>query len=141
MGRDTERNLSDQIALEDKASKGHSGRIVFMNAALQEALAEYLSERNSFGSKYVIVTERSERFSPNAVSVFFKRLYERLGFNGCSSHSGRRTMITRAARKIFQAGGSLKDVQAIAGHRHLSTTQRYIEQDIDAQRLVVQCLY
>jgi integrase/recombinase XerD len=50
-------------------------------------------------------------------------------------------MITRAAKKIFQAGGSLKDVQALAGHRHLSTTQRYIEQDIEAQKLVVGMLY
>jgi integrase/recombinase XerD len=138
---DAEGIISDQIALEDKASKGHSGRIVFMNAALQEALAEYLSERKNCISKFVIVTERSERFSPNAVSVFFKRLNAKGGLQGVSSHSGRRTFITRAARKITLAHGSLKDVQMLAGHRHLSTTQRYIEQDVDAQRKVCAILY
>jgi len=56
---------------------------------------------------------------------------------GCSSHSGRRTFITRAARKIVEAGGSLRDVQQLAGHASLATTQRYIEGDTDAKRRVV----
>lgn len=141
MVTDAEGNVADEIALEDKASKGRSGRIVFMNAALKETLVQYLQERGSNPSPYVIVTERSEKFSAHAVVVFFERVYKSLGFKGASSHSGRRTFVTRAARKIILAGGSLKDVQALAGHRHLSTTQRYIEQDVDAQRRVAAMLY
>ncbi len=42
--------------------------------------------------------------------MWFQRLYgnpERgLGFQGCSSHSGRRTSITRAARMVSEAGGA-----------------------------------
>ena len=56
---------------------------------------------------------------------------------GCSSHSGRRTFITRAARKIGEVGGSLRDIQQLAGHASLGTTARYIEGDHDAQRKVV----
>jgi integrase/recombinase XerD len=56
---------------------------------------------------------------------------------GCSSHSGRRSFITRAARKISEVGGSLRDIQALAGHASLGTTARYIEVDADAQRKVV----
>lgn len=138
---DAEGALTEEIALQDKASKGHSGRVVFMSPALRDAIAEYLSERPLNQSKFLIVTERRERFSANGVAGFFKRLYHRFGFNGASSHSGRRTFITRAARKISLAGGSLKDVQALAGHRHLSTTQRYIEQDVAAQRRVVSMVY
>jgi integrase len=54
-----------------------------------------------------------------------------------SSHSGRRTFITNAARTISSVGGSLRDVQMLAGHRALSTTQRYIEADAEAQKRVV----
>ena len=32
---------------------------------------------------------------------------------------------------------SLRDVQMLAGHAALSTTQRYIEADVEAQRKVV----
>ena len=42
-----------------------------------------------------------------------------------------------AARKISTVGGSLRDVQMLAGHAALSTTQRYIEADVEAQRKVV----
>ena len=51
--------------------------------------------------------------------------------------SGRRTFITNAARTILTVGGSLRDVQILAGHSTLSTTQRYIEADAEAQRRVV----
>jgi hypothetical protein len=60
-----------------------------------------------------------------------------LGFKGASSHSGRRTFVTRCAKKIIEAGGSLRDVQELAGHASLATTQRYIQGDTDAKRKVV----
>lgn len=112
-----------------------------MSPALKEALADYLSSSERREGRNVITTERSDRFSAHAVVVFFSRLYKKLGFTGVSSHSGRRSFCSRAARRIFHAGGSLRDVQALMGHRHLSTTQRYIEQDIEAQRKVVCSLY
>jgi integrase/recombinase XerD len=67
----------------------------------------------------------------------FQRWYRHLGFLGCSSHSGRRTFITGAARKISTVRGSLRGVQLIAGHTNLRTTQRYIEPNPEAQVRVV----
>jgi site-specific recombinase XerC len=49
----------------------------------------------------------------------------------------RRRFITQAARKIIQCGGSLRDVQELAGHASLATTQRYIAGDAEAKRRVV----
>ena len=66
--------------------------------------------------------------------------YTGLGMEGCSSHSGRRTFVTKAAHKIVEAGGSLRDVQQLAGHTSLATTQRYIEGSNDAKRKVVQMI-
>ena len=62
---------------------------------------------------------------------------QEVGLQGCSSHSGRRTFVTRAARLVHKAGGSLRDVQLLAGHRSIQTTQRYIDGDSDAQRKLV----
>ena len=70
----------------------------------------------------------------------FSRWYEQIGFDGCSSHSGRRTFITNAARKISLVGGSLRDVQMLAGQTSLRVTQRYIDADQDAQRKIVELI-
>ena len=85
----------------------------------------------------IIRSERSKSTSSQAIVNMFQRWYGRLGLIGCSSHSGRRTFITNAARKISTVGGSLRDVQMLAGHSSLAFTQRYIEGDSGARRKIV----
>ena len=75
--------------------------------------------------------------SAQSVTNWFFTLYKRLGYEGCSSHSGRRTAITRWSRKISSVGGSLRDVQSLARHSPLQMTQRYIEVSEDAMKKVV----
>jgi integrase len=75
--------------------------------------------------------------SPKALAIWFLTLYRELGFKGASSHSGRRTFITKAAKRCIEGGGSLRDVQQLAGHSSLATTQRYIEGSSDAKRRIV----
>jgi hypothetical protein len=38
---------------------------------------------------------------------------------------------------VHKVGGSLRDVQLLAGHRSIQITQRYIDGDSDAQRKLV----
>jgi site-specific recombinase XerD len=45
--------------------------------------------------------------------------------------------ITQAARKASLVGGSLRDVQSLAGHASLATTSRYIATDVEAQQKLV----
>lgn len=116
--------VGDCIHLTDDASKGRSGRVIPINKQLRASLVEL---RGSDRGEWVIRTERSDRTSAQAVINLFQRWYCDLGLVGCSSHSGRRTFITNAARKISTVGGSLRDVQHLAGHSSLQTTQRYIE--------------
>jgi integrase len=75
--------------------------------------------------------------TPLSIVNWFAKAYRTIGLQGCSSHSGRRTFITRAARLVHKAGGSLRDVQLLAGYRSIQTTQRYIDGDTDAQRKLV----
>ena len=72
----------------------------------------------------MIFSERDLGMSRQAIAVCFHRLYAELGLKGASSHSGRRTYITRLATRVVEAGGSLREVQQLAGHSSLSTTQR-----------------
>jgi integrase/recombinase XerD len=139
MVTDAEGNVGDVLNLSNSASKGkRGGRTVPLNAALRAALVALKVTRNGVeATDRIIHSERDAGMSPGAVQVWFHRLYELLGFQGASSHSGRRTFVTRCAKKIVEAGGSLRDVQELAGHASLQTTQRYIQGDTNAKRKVV----
>lgn len=137
MVTDSEGKVGQAIHLQDVASKGRSGRVIPMNRELRAALVELHGETNGSGAAHVIQTERSDRTSAQAVVNMMAAWYAALGFDGASSHSGRRTFITNAARKIGTVGGSLKDVQDLAGHSSLQTTQRYIAGDAEAARKIV----
>jgi len=137
-----EGDVGDAIHLTNTASKGRSGRVIPLNKQLRGNLAQLLAvvrQNRHFGPEtaYVVTTERSAHTSPQAIVNMFKRWYEDIGLLGCSSHSGRRTFITNAARKISTVGGSLRDVQMLAGHSSLAVTQRYIDGDSEARKKIV----
>ena len=131
-------HVGDFIRLEDRASKGRSGRIIPINVGLKKELEELRQNAWLTDKGFVIRTERAGKTSPQAIVNLFSKWYAIVGLEGCSSHSGRRTFITNAARKISTVGGSLRDVQLLAGHTNLRTTQGYIEADAEAQRRIVQ---
>ena len=137
---DAEGRLSDLISLTDSASKGRGGRSIPINKDLKIALEALKNETVKLvrPSPYVVVSERGGPTSAAVVVNKFAGWYRALGFVGASSHSGRRTFITNAARRISTVGGSLRDVQLLAGHSALGTTQRYIEADGMAQRRIVE---
>ena len=127
--------IGTAIELRDHAAKKRSGRLIPLHKELRDALADWRAETG--GSGPVVLSERGSAMSPLSIVVWFNRAYRAVGLEGCSSHSGRRTFITRAARLAHKAGGSLRDVQLLAGHRAIQTTQRYIDGDTDAQRKLV----
>ena len=126
------------LQLPDCAAKKGSGRIVPLHQDLRRALAELRAVARAAGP--VIRSERGGPMTPMSIVVWFANAYRMIGLDGCSSHSGRRTFVTRAARLVHHAGGSMRDVQLLAGHRSIQTTQRYIDGDSDAQRKLVSML-
>ena len=127
--------IATYIELHDAAAKNRSGRRVPLHNDLREALVR--AREVSDGRRHVVYSERGGGLTPSSIVNWFTAAYRHLGLAGCSSHSGRRTFITRAARLVHKAGGSLRDVQILAGHRSIQTTQRYIDGDTDAQRRLV----
>lgn len=138
---DAQGTVSDAINLQDVASKGKSGGVIWLNKELKVAIEGYRKSLSGVSaSDRVIKSERGSNVKAQMIVNMFQNWYKQLGFEGCSSHSGRRTFITNAARKISTVGGSIKDVQILARHSSLQMTQRYIEADSEAQKKVVQLL-
>jgi integrase len=127
--------VGQAIELHNCIAKKNSGRRIPINPTLQTALTAWCLLTGGHGQ--VIRSERGDAMTPASVVNWFACAYRAVGLTGCSSHSGRRTFITRAARLVHKAGGSLRDVQLLAGHRSIQTTQRYIDGDTDVQRKLV----
>lgn len=89
---DASGSLTDEIRLVDKASKGRSGGVVFISKRLKTALIAYSHDQVLTGR--VIRSQTGKAMSPQVVTNWFFNLYRDLGYEGCSSHSGRRTAIT-----------------------------------------------
>ena len=132
------------INITNAVSKGNNGgRSVPINRDLKQHMVQLFDQvsrhaRFDVHAAHVVTTERAGFAKAQSVVNQFAKWYSELGFVGCSSHSGRRTFITNAARKISTVGCSIRDVQLMAGHSNLNTTQRYIEVDADCQRRVVE---
>lgn len=135
---DAQGQLGRHIALHDHAAKNGSGRTIPMHPELTRALNHLRQLDGPAGP--IIRSERGRAMRASSVVNWFAELYRAIGFEGCSSHSGRRTFVTNAARLVAKVGGSLRDVQQLAGHRSIEHTQGYIDGDTHAQRRLVRLL-
>jgi integrase len=129
--------LSGSLALCPGITKGRKSRTIPTSATLADALRRLHKNEGRPSTGPVIRSERGGNMTARSVVNWFRDTYDDLGMAGCSSHSGRRTFITRAARLLPKINGSLRDVQELAGHRALSTTERYIQGDRAIQRKIV----
>jgi integrase len=127
--------IGSVLELRDDAAKNGSGRRIPLHPDLRYALVDLRHDEPGDGP--VIRSERGLPMTARSVVNWFADAYKTLNLAGCSSHSGRRTFITRAARLAHQAGGSLRDVQLLAGHHSIQTTQRYIDGDSEVQRRLI----
>ena len=132
---DPQGGVCTSLELRDSAAKMGHGRVIPLHSDLRNALTAL--KKIARCGRPVILSERGNPMKARSIVIWFSRAYRAIGLDGCSSHSGRRTFITRAARLVHKAGGSLRDVQLLAGHRSIQTTQGYIDGDSDVQRRLV----
>jgi integrase/recombinase XerD len=116
------------VHLRAAYTKGGKTRDVFVSSpALRRVLEKYgegrwlLSARASAASLFG--SQKGGAMTPALMARFLKALYAEAGISGASSHSGRRTLITRLAEK----GIDLKSIAEIAGHTSIRTTAMYVE--------------
>jgi integrase len=127
------------LELPASVAKKGSGRRIPLHPDLRAELRA-LKRAADRPNSPVVQSERGGPMTAKSIVNWFAKLYRQAGMAGCSSHSGRRTFVTRAARMVLHTGGSLRDVQELAGHRSIQTTQGYIEGDGAAQRRLIRLI-
>lgn len=122
---DRDGKVRDTVILAASQTKGSSARSIAISTKLRKVFARYYASLPKHNAAFPLVySQKSHKhFSPNSLCQVFARIYAAAGIKGASSHSGRRTFITELANKGINA----KVLMKLAGHKHLSTTQRYID--------------
>ena len=129
-------NVKDEVQLTRHMTKGNRSRMVVISTRLQKEMAAYIATLNDISPNLPLIrSQKSNRaFSANSLVQVFSRIYSAAVVANASSHSGRRTFITRLASK----GVSARVLQQLAGHASLNTTQRYIDTQPEMLRSAVE---
>ena len=112
---------------------------MLVNKRLRQQLARYAAQYPKHVLKPtapLLFSAKGGGFSAQTVVNLFQRLYRFAAIDGASSHSGRRQFVTELADKGINA----RIVQALARHKHLSTTQRYIDINDNKLRAAIELL-
>jgi len=97
-----------------------------VNTKLKRQLLKFAKQypvHTSNRSAPLLFSAKGGGFTAQTIVNLFKRIYKMAGIVGASSHSGRRQFVTQLADRGINA----RLVQVLARHKHLSTTQRYID--------------
>jgi integrase/recombinase XerD len=128
-------SVKDTINLSPEQTKGNAPRTVHLPKKLQEELAAYLRREGRSRTSPLITSQKSNKgFNANSLCSTVKHWYNLAGIDNGSSHSGRRSFLTKLAAQ----GVSARVLQELAGHRNLATTQRYIDVNDEMKKSAVE---
>jgi integrase/recombinase XerD len=131
--------IKAEIRLSAAQTKTKEARVVFVSNKLRRELEVYCRSykpTNPNRKLFYSQKEKSDGFSANTLTQFFHYLYRRVGIEGASSHSGRRTFITNLANK----GIGVRVLMSLAGHHSITSTQAYIDVNDDMKRSAVELI-
>jgi integrase/recombinase XerD len=134
---DSEGNIKNEICLLAENTKTNEARTVFVNEKLRRELQQYvkLLVNTNPNCKFFYSQKRdSDGFSASTLCQHFHYLYKRVGLDGASSHSSRRTFITTLANK----GIGVRVIMGLSGHKALSSVQCYIDCNSELMRNAVE---
>lgn len=135
---DSEGRVREQLRLRAEITKGGHARTVFLNERLRREIERYMVDwpEGQDADAPLLLTQKRSPFSANTLCQLMGQIYKLAGLEGATSHSGRRWFITRLAH----SGVSPKVIMTLAGHRNLTTTQRYIDVRDDMMKAAVDLL-
>jgi integrase/recombinase XerD len=116
--------IMDSFALRAETTKTKKSRTVFTHPISRAALKEYLATRNNIKpGDPLFLSEQKKRIHRSLCDRIFRSAFKTAGLTGYSTHSMRRTLVTRMAAMGIQ----IKVISRYVGHSNLAITDRYID--------------
>lgn len=140
--------IKGEISLSATQTKGNKARTVLVPKKLRDELEHYLQQRFGLKDLQAVTLTDTQRalfptqknpkrgFTANTLCQLFHKIYKASQMTGATSHSGRRTFITKLADK----GVGVRVLMALAGHKSIATTQRYIELNPTVMKAAVELI-
>ena len=120
---DSSGNLKEVVELRRDIVKGRRNYAVYLtHPELRECLLTYLKERPATQVENLFVSQKDTAFSANSLAHKMLKLYRDAGFDGASSHSGRRSFATNCIR----AGVDIVSLKTLMNHSNIQQTSEYV---------------
>ncbi len=103
--------------------ESHEGRNIPLNKAAKEALERYLKERPAVKEKSIFVTKTGHPFLIRNIRSSIERYFDLAGIKGAKVNDLRHTWVFHH----LAAGTPLVTISKLAGHKRLSTTEKYLK--------------
>ena len=139
-------DIVPEINLAAHQTKGAHARTVVLSTRMRQELMDHMdwyqsSHRGKQSQQLdralpLFPTQKRSGFTANTACYHLFMLYRDAGFDGASSHSGRRSFLTNLSQKAVP----LKVMMELAGHRQAQTTMRYVSVTPDMKRAAVEQL-
>ena len=124
--------VKNEALLQKEQTKGSKAQTVVLSEKLQQEIKRYV-QQHKLHTKLnypLISSQKCNGFTSQTIQNLFRSFYEAAGIDNATSHSGRRTFITR----LSENGVSTRVIQELARHSSMATTQRYIDVSVDKLR-------
>ena len=120
---DSSGNLKEVVELRRDIVKGRRNYAVYLtHPELRECLLTYLGARPDTQVPNLFVSQKDTAFSANSLTHKMLKLYRDAGFDGASSHSGRRSFATNCIR----AGVDIVSLKTLMNHSNIQQTSEYV---------------
>jgi len=106
-----------------KPFESHEDRTIPLNKAAKEALDKYIDERPKVKERAIFVTKTGRQFLIRNIRSAIERYFEMADIKGAKVNDLRHTWIYHH----LAAGTPLVTISKLAGHKRLSTTEKYLK--------------
>ncbi len=113
----------DHNLLKIRAHESHSARQIPLNSLAKTAIQNYLKIRPKTRNTTLFVTKTGNPFLVRNIRTSINRYFRIAGIENAKVNDLRHTFIVEQLKK----GASIVELSKIAGHKRLSTTEKYLQ--------------